>query len=136
MPDDSSQKAWLTSASRLRRRVNLGWCYEEMSLPLIALAALTCLTVLGFRYFEVPLLAVHGVILGLAIIAVGIFSWQRMVGRRLTHEDALVRLEADLGLHNALTSAAAGRGSWPDPAAIRPVMSWRFSQGEIEEQVF
>jgi hypothetical protein len=128
MPDDSSQKAWMISASRLRRRVNLGWWYQEISLPLIALAALTCLTVLGFRYFEVPLLVVHGAILGLAVIAVGVFSWQRMVGRRLTHKDALVRLEADLGLHNALTSAAAGRGAWPDSAIMRPVVKWRFRQ--------
>ena len=42
--------------------------------------------------------------------------------------EAYVRLEADLGLCNALSTAIAGRGPWPKFVEEQAVVKWRLGQ--------
>ena len=51
-----------------------------------------------------------------------------------TRSDALVRLDAILGLHNRLTSAAAGVGGWPDPV-LAAGDRWHWRWGQVVSQL-
>lgn len=50
-----------------------------------------------------------------AMLLLAGFAWHRTRQHWFSREDGLVRLEAVLGLHNRLSSAAAGVGDWPHP---------------------
>jgi len=55
------------------------------------------------------------------VLAVGLIAglaFRRMRRHWYTREDGLVHLDAVLGLHNRLSSAAAGVGQWPAPVLL------------------
>ncbi len=106
--------AWLRQASRTRRKVNAGWWLARVS-PLLVIAGLlgfAAIFVLRSRGLELaaqkvwPWAAGGGVALMLA-------GWLLARRQFISTAHALVRLESELRLHNALTVASAGRGTWP-----------------------
>lgn len=106
--------AWLRQARRTRRKVNAGW-WLARAMPLLVMAG-----VLGFVVIFV--LRSRGMELGWhhvwpwvasGFAALMITAWLLARRQFVSTSQALVRLESELHLHNALTTAAAGRGVWP-----------------------
>lgn len=118
--------AWLQQARRTRRKVNAGW-WLARAMPLLVMAG-----VVGFA--AIFLLRSRGMELGWhavwpwalsALAALIITGWLLARRQFISSSQALVRLESELHLHNALTTAVAGRGVWP---AMVPVADdgWRW----------
>lgn len=107
--------AWRRLAGRTRAKVNLGW-WLARSMPLLVVAG-----VLGFAVIFA--LRSRGMMLDVtqawswavgAWVALMIVGWWMARRQFISSEQALVRLESELRLHNALSTAAAGRGMWPE----------------------
>ena len=117
-------------AKRASGKVNLGWWLEASRLPMVALALLLGLFVLRMRYDTG--LVDWRLFVGVAVISflvVGVICW--MFARRNfeTVAQSLVRLESDLGLNNALSSAMQGVRAWPDvPADASVRMQWQWTR--------
>lgn len=121
---ENNQAFWLGRARREAFRFNLGW-WLQLFLPwLFGLGLLGSVGMLVLRT------ANQGV-LGLAITTLG-FATAGMVlaflfarKRFLSPSEALVRLDADLSLHNRLSSAVQGIGEWPSPQpSARLALRW------------
>lgn len=106
--------AWLRLARRTRRKVNVGW-WLARAMPLLVIAG-----VIGFAV--IFLLRSRGMHLGFSHIwpwitsglaAMLLTGWLLARHQFVSTSQALVRLESELHLHNALTTALAGRGTWP-----------------------
>lgn len=120
--------AWLRQARRTRRKVNAGW-WLARSMPLLVMAG-----VVGFA--AIFLLRSRGMELGWqavwpwalsALAALIITGWLLARRQFISSSQALVRLESELHLHNALTTAAAGRGVWPElVSAVDDGWRWRW----------
>ncbi|HRJ10065.1 MAG TPA: hypothetical protein PLP58_15910, partial [Prosthecobacter sp.] len=114
--EDRFRTAWHLRARRTRAKANLGWWLARLA-PLLALAGLA-----GFALILSLRALADGAgwsgflpwMTGTLMLAAGL-AW--LLARRdfICETQALVRLESELGLHNALTAAAAGRGPWPQP---------------------
>jgi hypothetical protein len=128
MSQEERKSEWAKEAFRLRRRVNLAWWYQELTIPLIALALIGGSIVIASRRFSWQLGTAFWVILGLLVIGAMAFAWNRAKKKWLTPAEAFVRLEADLELNNALSTAEAGHGSWPEIKESRQVVCWNFGQ--------
>lgn len=128
-PGDLPQR-WRRLARRTVWKVNLGWWAERTTPLLIALG------VIGFAI--IFWLRSRGMQLGMAdcwpwlagcmagaLVVGGLLARRHFIGTA----QALVRLESQLHLHNALTVAALGRGSWPEwPATAADGWAWRWSR--------
>jgi hypothetical protein len=110
--------AWLKQARRTRRKVNVGW-WLARAMPLLVMAG-----VIGFAVIFV--LRSRGLELGWdrvwpwavsGFAALMITGWLQARQQFVSTSQALVRLESELHLHNALTTAVAGHGVWPALAA-------------------
>ncbi|WP_395750303.1 hypothetical protein [Prosthecobacter sp.] len=120
--------AWMRQARRTRRKVNVGW-WLARSMPLLVMAG-----VIGFA--TIFILRSRGMDLGFsqlwpwvlsAFAALMIISWLLARHQFVSTSQALVRLESELQLHNALTTAVAGRGAWPSlVAAADDGWRWRW----------
>jgi hypothetical protein len=106
---------WLARSKAEALRFNLGWWTQKL-LPLVfwgALLASVGMLVtrsVGFQPpFSLPMAC--GVLLLMAALTAFLQARQHF----LNPAEALVRLESDLRLRNALTSASAGITAWPDP---------------------
>ncbi|MDI1310632.1 hypothetical protein [Prosthecobacter sp.] len=106
--------AWLRQACHTRRKVNVGW-WLARAMPLLVVAG-----VLGFAVIFV--LRSRGMELGWSQVwpwvasvfaALMLTGWLLARRQFISSSQALVRLESELQLHNALTTAAASRGVWP-----------------------
>jgi hypothetical protein len=128
-PGDLSQR-WHQLARWTVWKVNLGWWVEKTTPLLIAVG------VLGFAL--IFWLRSRGAQIGLeeagpwlaatlgGVLVLGLFLARlRFIG----HQQALVRLESQLRLHNALSVAALGRGTWPAvPQTVADGLRWRWSR--------
>ena len=123
-----SEKEWTRAASRLWRSINIGWWYEALTTPLVILGVLAGLAVVASRLYSCELGAVFWSVLGLSVAGAMGFAWYRSKEKWLDLEGAFVRLEADLGLNNQLSTAAAGRGAWPEMRVTDPAVRWHFGQ--------
>ena len=119
-PEEQQQRAaaWHRLAARTVRRINTGWWLSRLFPLLIALGVAGGIAVYLLRSSESlpawPQLlawAAGGVVL------CGTGAWWLARARFLKDGDALVRLESRMGLHNALSTAQCGAGSWPEPPA-------------------
>jgi hypothetical protein len=120
--------AWMRQARRTRRKVNVGW-WLARSMPLLVIAG-----VIGFA--AIFILRSRGMELGFqhlwpwvlsGFAALMILSWLLARTQFVSTTQALVRLESELQLHNALTTAVAGRGVWPSlVAAADDGWRWRW----------
>lgn len=120
--------AWLRQACHTRRKVNVGW-WLARSMPLLVAAG-----VIGFAVIFV--LRSRGMELGWSQVwpwvasvfaALMLTGWLLARRQFISSSQALVRLESELQLHNALTTAAASRGVWPELVAkVDDGWRWRW----------
>ena len=108
--------AWHRMAARTARRINTGWWLSRLFPLLLALGIAGGIAVYLLRSSASPpswpVLA-SGIAGSAALCAAG--SWW-LARRRFLHSDhALVRLEAQMHLHNQLSTARSGAGPWPPP---------------------
>lgn len=107
---------WSARASREARRFNFGW-WLQMFLPwVVGLGIVGSVAILALRSADRDASPVAIALGGLALVGVVVALLKSRV-KFLSKNDALTRLDADLRLHNRLTSAAQGVGDWPAPAA-------------------
>jgi len=115
---------WHRRAAGLRSRFNFGWWLHYFLQWLTLLSVVFAAAVVWVRSSD------HSVILllaafGAALLLSGVICWIRARPRFLSHQEALIRLEFDLGLQSRLTSAAAGISAWPQPEKHRmPLIRW------------
>lgn len=123
---EAAARTWRALARRTVRRHNAGWWFQRLSPLLIVGSLALAVGIVILRTFGHPFVA-HW---GLPAVAAGLFAvaalaaW--LLARRhfLGERDGLVRLEDQLSLRNALTTADRGIGRWPDgPAPDRTIDS-------------
>lgn len=123
-------KAWMREASRVARTVNFGWWLQYLAGPLVigGVAGAAALLVVRSRFPEIPAWqTATGAAAVFVVCALG--AW--IVARRKfeSSEHALVRIEDSMHLRNALTTARAGVGPWPElPATVNAGLSWRWTR--------
>ncbi|XHR26693.1 MAG: hypothetical protein ACFUZC_12115 [Chthoniobacteraceae bacterium] len=120
------QKFWLRQGGLIAAQVNSA-CWLEFAVPAVAVWCFVagCLLLVARHegWNSYGLLPLSGAVF--LIIAAQAF-W-RTAHRWFTREDGLARLDSVLGLHNRLSSAAAGVGPWPSPMRnIRSGFRWRW----------
>lgn len=129
-PDTMTAPHWHRLARRTVWKFNLGWWWQGLMPWLVAGALIAAVAVLWLRSqgreitFAVcwPYL-----ITGLAVT--GLVSFFQARRHFISPAQALVRLEAQHHLHNALTMAQLGHGDWPAvPAVVKDGLRWRWSQ--------
>ena len=106
--------AWMQQAGRTRRKVNTGW-WLARAMPLLVIAGLAgfaVIFVLRSRGLDLPWQRVWPWAAGGGAFLM-VAGWLMARRQFISTAQALVRLESELRLHNALTVAAAGRGAWP-----------------------
>ena len=118
------EKQWSKSAMRLARVLRVGWCLDFLAKPLLVVALLAGAVVVWFRYRQIELGTGFFVGLGLVVLLSVIWAWRKSSSYQLSREEAFARLESDLQLNSALTSAHCGRISWPslpleEPSLLR-----------------
>lgn len=128
MKNLNCREAWLKEAAALQRRFHLAWWYQELSLPLALLGLVGGSTALVLRRYQVEIWTGFWMTIGMFFLGLCFVAWWRARKHCLTLDAAFARLEADLGLHNALTTAAAGHGPWPLLESPDRVTRWRWSQ--------
>lgn len=122
------EKFWLKQAGKVAVQVNCArWL--EFAAPAAALwscaAGCFLLAIRRMGWSATPLAAASFV--ALASIA-AVASW-KMRRNWFSRRDGLVRLDAILGIHNRLSSAAEGIGTWPPAAAcIQSGLRWRWER--------
>lgn len=104
---------WQKRARREALRFNFAWWLQSY-LPWLMGVSLACAAgVIALRSTQTGLHAAAWILP--AILAAGIpVAFFRSRSKFLSSAEALVRLEADLGLNNRLTAAASGIADWPD----------------------
>lgn len=124
------ERDWQKLAQRTALKVNAAWIAQSASTGLMILGILGFVGVLLWRSLgsEPSLLTLVGAslggLLGILIIAVGM-GWQH----RMNHDQALIRLEFELGLNNALTTARHGKTAWPcPPAQVKDGLHWQWQR--------
>ena len=124
----TSQILWIKAASRLQRRVNFAWWYQELTVPLVGVALFAGAFALVSRRYEWTVELWHWLVLSLLLVAAGGWAWFRSKKHRMSHDSALVWLEANLGLNNALSTAKAGKCAWPPFIENHSSLPWRWGQ--------
>lgn len=108
-------QAWLRQAGRTRRKANAGWWLARAA-PLLVMAGVAgfaVIFVLRSRGMELALRQVWPWVLGGGALLM-LAGWIMARRQFISTAQALVRLESELRLHNALTVAALGRSAWPE----------------------
>ncbi len=126
--DDPNRAHWEAAASRVARRVNLGWWLETLSAPLLVVSLLAAAGILLARR-ELPDLAgwILPTAVAAAVAALAGACWWLARRRFEKADEALVRIEAAMRLRNSLTTARAGVAPWPAPAnRVDAAISWQW----------
>lgn len=107
---------------------NFGWWLHGLGGPLVVVSLLAACAALWWRRLDPAAVdlwmwpAVAAIVCGC-----GFWSWWRQRGNFITDQAAMVALEDRYHLHNALTTATAGRGPWPVPPPYPPpVRKWHW----------
>ncbi len=120
---------WHRLASQTARKVNAGWLLEQLS-PLMVVAGTLAFAVIIWqrsRGVEIQLNQVWPWLVGTVLILV-LTSFLLAKRRFISRQDALVRLESQMHLYNALSVADLGRGVWPElPKQQIDGLQWRWS---------
>lgn len=121
---------WQKLARRSARKVNLGWWLQSIAPWLIGASVLIFISLLWLRNQPGATSLATSVpwpwlLLCLPLLAIVAFFISR--NRFITPTQALVRLESELRLHNALSVAQAGHGPWPALSAlVQDGWQWRW----------
>ncbi|MFT4176181.1 MAG: hypothetical protein QM627_05955 [Luteolibacter sp.] len=130
MAADENRDFWWRAAHRVTRRINVSWWLDKLSMPLLvgSLIASSASLLLRRLHPEWPLEIVIGACLP-GIVLIVFIAYRRAKNHFETPENGLTRLEADLGLHNALHAAEAGILPWPEkPGAFPENYPWNRSR--------
>jgi hypothetical protein len=125
---NTNRDQWQAEAKRVARQVNFAWWLEALAAPMLvgALIAAAGLLVVR-REFALAEPWILGAVVagGLMILAGG--CWLRARRKFEKTEEALVRIEAAMGLKNALTAARAGVAKWPAPVPkVEAGLAWQW----------
>lgn len=121
---------WQALARRAARRVNLGWWLADLSPLLAGSAVLGCALLLYLRSTGADISWAQfwpaaAALLGVFIVIAGC----RARSRFITPAQGLVRLESQLVLNNALSTAAEGKAPWPRlPERAHDGWRWNWRQ--------
>lgn len=129
MSESETIKTWRHIARRTRTKVNVAWWLDCFAPMLVGLSMLAAGVVLYLRSTEgSPLSPWMFGGFAAALLLVAATAWLTARGRFIHQRDALARLDDQLHLHNALTTANQGVGAWPQPpaAAINCGLEWRW----------
>ena len=106
---DAHCQRWRQLAGQTRRKINRGWCFQACATPMVAVSlGLLGPTLWARRIWpqQAPLWYAWTAATALACVLLG--AWWAARRRFVTANQALVRLEERMGLHNRLSAAAAG----------------------------
>lgn len=128
MRSPAAQRHWEKAVWALRLRVNLAaWC--EQAAPAFFAVGVGA----GFAAYALRRAAVEwdgawpsfwaGLVLGAA--GASVWGYRRARGKFFGEADARAWLEHRLGLDSALSAAAVGVASWPEPRALPRTLRWR-----------
>ena len=133
MASTTSEQYWRGKAKRLANQVNCGWFIQRwvtIAVPSFTLGAAGILLARyqGWEPSHTVLLSAGGG----ALLATLLGAWWWARKHFLQAADAMVRLEAKLGLNSTLSAAAEGICGWPDPdPAPSPELAdyqWRWAR--------
>lgn len=113
---DAFSGQWHHLARRTRRKINCGWWLHVSATPLVVVALVLLGPTLWARRVwpqQAPLWFAW--VAGTALALSGLAAWWVARRRFVDVNAALVRLEDRFGLHNRLSTAAAGVWPWPPP---------------------
>lgn len=126
---DAFSEQWHQRARQTRRKINCGWCLQVCGTPLVGVALGLLGPSLWARRFwpeQAPLWYAWAAGAAVALTLLGSWWWARR--RFVTIPETLVRLEDRLGLHNRLSTAAAGVCAWPPlPGRADDGIRWSFT---------
>lgn len=110
----TSSEPWQALILRARIRINCGWMADALA-PLFLVAGLaSCILLLILRSLnQLPRAGDCAIAAGGLLILLPVLAYWRARRRFASMDDARVRLEAHLGLHNALSAASRGMRPWP-----------------------
>ncbi|MBK1880781.1 hypothetical protein JIN85_00055 [Luteolibacter pohnpeiensis] len=124
----SSRDFWLKEARKTAFQVNAAWWLEFATGPLLIASLIGAAAILLTRNFLPDLSpAVLWSSLGGLISLIAFGSWFFASRRFEKPETSLVRIEAEMGLHNSLSAANVGIGPWPSPTVeARAGLRWHW----------
>lgn len=121
-------KIWGKLARRTRRWTNFGWWMHGLGGPLVVVSLLGACAALWWRRLDPQAVVLWtGPAIALLLVGCGLWSWWRQRRNFINDRMAIVTLEDKYHLHNALSTALDGRGSWPSPPPYPPpVRKWHW----------
>lgn len=124
MPESESSRAWNHIARRTQAKINAAWWLDRFTPMLVALSVLMAGTVLYLRSKTADLspVVLISTFAGV-LVALGIAAWFTSRRRFVQKRDTLARLDDQLQLNNALTTADHGVGGWPEPPSTETINS-------------
>lgn len=121
------EKFWLQEAKRTSRKVNLGWWFDCVRLPIVVVSLLLAAAVIRVRQLSNDpdwgtfLAAGSGMVI---LVLLGCWLYARKSFE--SPEQSLVRLESHMKLNNALSAASSGVSAWPEvPEVVQAGVEWR-----------
>lgn len=121
---------WHTLAKRTAWKVNTAWLVERLTPWLVGAGAAGFASIVWLRSrgHVMDFAALWPWWSGAAVLLTGAaLLWARK--QFINTEAAMVRLESQLRLHNALTVARLGRGTWPEvPESVLDGLRWRWER--------
>ena len=121
---------WHLLARRTAWKVNAAWLMEKLTPLLLGAGVFGFAGIIWLRSRGATIQPTHlwPWLLGAAVITLTV---SYLLARRqfISKNAALVRIESQLHLHNALTVAHLGRGDWPEmPSKLEDGLTWRWSR--------
>lgn len=124
------QRAWIQQASKVARRINLGWWLQCLTAPLVIIAAVGTGVLLIVRS-QAPETPAWQLASGMGGVLLAIAAVAFVVARRRfeTPIHSMVRIEDSMRMRNALSAAHAGVAPWPEvPEQIDAGVSWNWQR--------
>jgi len=126
----SRQTRWQRLARRTAGKVNAAWCLDKLALPLVLTTlAGACLILVARRELESFPRAEALTAGAIALCGLAAVAWWLARRHFESANDALVRIEASMKLHNALSAARCGVTPWPElPERVDDGTRWRWTR--------
>ena len=124
MPEAKPSVIWRHIARRTQAKINAGWWLDHFTPMLIGLSIIMAGTVLYLRSkTEILSPAILLITFSGALILIVVAAWLTSRQKFVQKRDTLSRLDDQLQLNNALTTADHGVGEWPMPPSTETINS-------------
>lgn len=123
--NESDARFWRREAGRTALRHNLGWWLAYFLPGAAAVSAGQACVLLMARFSAWPTAGIW-VGFGAVLVGIGAVAGVRAKPRFLPVSGGLVRLDAELKLHNRLSAAEAGIGAYPSRRPVDDGLRWRW----------